>query len=86
MERRKESNKRLPTSFQTVSPAVGTKATSPNSDSNVANISWAIHAARNSQRHWVQYSICTRGRLVIVHNPFVVSDLPSGAGQTSQLF
>src|SRR6266446_5308564 len=46
-----------------VPPLPGSNATSPSSVANVVNSSWAIHAARNSHRHCVQYSISTRGCL-----------------------
>src|SRR5437899_5928390 len=46
-------------------PLPGSNATSPRSAANVVNNSWAIHAARNSHRHCVQYSISTRGCLGI---------------------
>ena len=43
-------------------PEPGTRATSRISLSNVVSSSCAIHAARNSHRHCVQYSISIRGR------------------------
>src|SRR5262249_25231033 len=42
-------------------PLPGCNATSPRSAAKVVNNSWAIHAARNSHQHCVQYSISTRG-------------------------
>jgi hypothetical protein len=44
--------------------APGTSATSPNSFANVVNNSCDNHAARNSQRHCVQYSISRRGIMI----------------------
>ena len=46
-------------------PVPGIKVMPPSSASKVVSNSWAIQAARNSHRHWVQYSISIRGRAVI---------------------
>src|SRR5262249_29160025 len=72
-------------------PLPGCSATSPRSAANVVNNSSAIHAARNSHRHCVQYSISTRGcfgipvtlyvRMVALKRP-----LPEGEGTSLRLY
>jgi len=46
-------------------PVPGSSATSPSSDWKVVSSSCAIHAARSSQRQRVQYSISSRGALLV---------------------
>src|SRR5713101_7867537 len=57
-------------------PVPGCIASSPSSAANVVKSSCAIHAARNNQRHWVQYWISTRGCLYMPWS-FCVICLPS---------